>query len=358
MDGMIELSVDRPRVVEPFEFTGSGVEYFRIWIVNLALSIATLGIYSAWAKVRRTQYFYRHTHVAGARFQYLGRPGAILKGRIVAAILFGTYTAAGQLSPFYGLAAFGVLALVMPWLLARSFRFRLSNTSYRGIRFGFAGSTAGSYGVFLGLPLLTVLTLFVLGPFTHHRIKKYQIGQARFGQTSIAFLSRVSEFYIAYVAAGFLTVVLIGFPVAVIAGIRVFVESNANPLDSSVSLWNTMSVLGFIFAYAFGLIAAQALVTSRIQNEIWSNAWVGRHNFVSSIQTLPLFRILFSNLALTLITLGLYRPFAQIRLAKYLLGALSLVRAGSLDDLEAGEMEAHGAFGEEAAAFFDFDIAF
>ncbi|HEY7474352.1 MAG TPA: YjgN family protein, partial [Vicinamibacterales bacterium] len=204
MDGMIELSVDRPRVVEPFEFTGSGVEYFRIWIVNLALSIATLGIYSAWAKVRRTQYFYRHTHVAGARFQYLGRPGAILKGRIVAAILFGTYTAAGQLSPFYGLAAFGVLALVMPWLLARSFRFRLSNTSYRGIRFGFAGSTAGSYGVFLGLPLLTVLTLFVLGPFTHHRIKKYQIGQARFGQTSIAFLSRVSEFYIAYVAAGFL----------------------------------------------------------------------------------------------------------------------------------------------------------
>ncbi|MCS6766168.1 MAG: DUF898 domain-containing protein, partial [Candidatus Protistobacter heckmanni] len=35
----------------PLRFTGSGAEYFRIWIVNLSLSVLTLGIYSAWAKV-------------------------------------------------------------------------------------------------------------------------------------------------------------------------------------------------------------------------------------------------------------------------------------------------------------------
>src|SRR5436305_11873488 len=43
----------------PLSFTGSGSEYFRIWIVNALLSIITLGIYSAWAKVRTLQYFYR-----------------------------------------------------------------------------------------------------------------------------------------------------------------------------------------------------------------------------------------------------------------------------------------------------------
>ncbi|HEX8601991.1 MAG TPA: DUF898 family protein, partial [Pseudoduganella sp.] len=42
---------------ERFEFTATGGEYFRIWIVNLLLTIVTLGIYSAWAKVRRNQYF-------------------------------------------------------------------------------------------------------------------------------------------------------------------------------------------------------------------------------------------------------------------------------------------------------------
>src|SRR6059058_745587 len=35
------------------EFTADPKEYFRIWIVNLALTIVTLGIYSAWAKVRK-----------------------------------------------------------------------------------------------------------------------------------------------------------------------------------------------------------------------------------------------------------------------------------------------------------------
>jgi Bacterial protein of unknown function (DUF898) len=44
---------------EPFRFTGAGGEYFRIWIVNVMLSVVTFGIYSAWAKARRLQYFCR-----------------------------------------------------------------------------------------------------------------------------------------------------------------------------------------------------------------------------------------------------------------------------------------------------------
>lgn len=67
-----------------FSFTGSGSEYFRIWIVNLLLTIVTFGIYSAWAKVRRTQYFYNNTHVAGSSFDYHGKPLSILKGRAIA----------------------------------------------------------------------------------------------------------------------------------------------------------------------------------------------------------------------------------------------------------------------------------
>jgi len=54
----------------PVEFTASAGEYFRIWIVNLALTIVTLGIYSAWAKVRKRRYFYGHTRIAGEAFEY------------------------------------------------------------------------------------------------------------------------------------------------------------------------------------------------------------------------------------------------------------------------------------------------
>ena len=49
------------------QFTGSGSEYFKIWIVNVLLTIVTLGIYSAWAKVRRLRYFYNNTRFAGSK---------------------------------------------------------------------------------------------------------------------------------------------------------------------------------------------------------------------------------------------------------------------------------------------------
>ena len=52
--------------VERFQFTGKTGEYFGIWIVNLFLTIVTLGIYSAWAKVRKKRYFYANTIIDGA----------------------------------------------------------------------------------------------------------------------------------------------------------------------------------------------------------------------------------------------------------------------------------------------------
>ena len=60
-----------------FQFTGSGFEYFKIWIVNLCLTVITLGIYSAWAKVRRNRYFYGNTQLAGDAFEYLANPISI-----------------------------------------------------------------------------------------------------------------------------------------------------------------------------------------------------------------------------------------------------------------------------------------
>src|SRR5512142_1603446 len=105
-----------------FEFTGTGWEYFRIWIVNLLLTIVTLGIYSAWAKVRRMQYFYRNTRLADASFDYHGDPKAILKGRFIAFALLLVYNLTLKFNPILGLVVGLLLGLAMPWLLMRSLR--------------------------------------------------------------------------------------------------------------------------------------------------------------------------------------------------------------------------------------------
>src|SRR5260370_28452580 len=73
------------------EFTGTAAEYFRIWIVNLFFTLATLGIYSAWAKVRKRRYFYGSTRLDGDSFDYFASPKAILNGRIIALSVGASY---------------------------------------------------------------------------------------------------------------------------------------------------------------------------------------------------------------------------------------------------------------------------
>ena len=51
-------------------FGGSGFEYFKIWIVNILLTILTLGLYYPWAKVRKNRYFYGNTSLDERNFEY------------------------------------------------------------------------------------------------------------------------------------------------------------------------------------------------------------------------------------------------------------------------------------------------
>ncbi|MGO4470137.1 DUF898 family protein, partial [Pseudoduganella sp. RAF53_2] len=146
-------------------FSATGSEYFRIWIVNVLLTIVTLGIYSAWAKVRSNQYFYSSARLAGSSFEYHGNPKAILKGRIAALILVGGYHAAVRTSITAALVMAAVMACVMPYLVWKSLQFKLHNTSYRGIRFGFDGSVGKAYLYYLLMPLLAATVVML--PWVH-----------------------------------------------------------------------------------------------------------------------------------------------------------------------------------------------
>ena len=94
-----------------------------------------------------------------------------------------------------------------------------------------------------------------------------------------------------------------------------------------------------------------------MQNLVWRQTRLGPHGFRSELTATRLFSITLTNLVGTICTLGLFRPFAQVRLAQYMAGAFSLLPGGSLDDFVAGDEPDVAAIGEEAAALFDIDIA-
>ena len=184
--------------VIPIEFKGKATEYFGIWIVNLLLTFITLGIYSAWAKVRRKKYFYNNTLIDNVGFDYHAKPIAILKGRIIAFIFFIAYALGGQVSPFLPIACMLIFFFALPWLVVRSSMFNARNTSHRGLRFDFVGKVSTAFRVFFVLPILTVLSLWMAAPYVSHQKNKFLMSNHRFGMSQFDMHAKVRSFYKVY----------------------------------------------------------------------------------------------------------------------------------------------------------------
>ena len=141
-----------------FQFTGNAKEYFGIWIVNLFLSIITLGIYTAWAKVRRMRYFYGHTFLDGHNLEYHAKPTAILIGRIIVVGLLIAVNILLSISPFAGILVIPYL-FAMPWIINQAMRFNARVTSYRNVRFNFKGTYWQALKIFFLIPVGAIVLL-------------------------------------------------------------------------------------------------------------------------------------------------------------------------------------------------------
>ena len=341
---------------QPFQFTGKGSEYFRIWIVNLALTILTLGIYSAWAKVRRLQYFYRNTSLAGNSFDFHGNPVAILKGRLIAVGLLVAYNVIGTFNIALGLLVLVAVFAALPWLIQRSMCFRLHNSSYRGLRFRFAGAMGEAYQAFLMWPILAYVTLGILAPMAHREIKLYQHNNSRFGETSFSFTGRIGQFYSIYLKMlGIFFLALLAMAL-VAGGIAALGSFDDDPRGKGAIM--AMMVVGFLVFYLLLFLAIGPWFAARIQNLVWNHTALGPHAFQSRVRARDLFRIYVTNFIGIVLTLGLYKPFADIRLARYRLTHMALAAQGDLGEFLAAEERAISAVGEETTDVIDVDISF
>src|SRR5262249_5456059 len=166
------------------EFCGTGSEYFRIWVINLLLTLATFGIYSAWAKVRREQYFHRATRLAGASFDWDAKPLSILRGRLLAVGLIVLLQTAALFSRVAGATSVVALAAAVPWLVSVGLLFRRYHTVPRGLRLGSRGRHGEAARAFCLWPALAALTLGTLAPVAIQRQQRFVYGNAIFGASA------------------------------------------------------------------------------------------------------------------------------------------------------------------------------
>tara|TARA_R100000306_G_scaffold62596_1_gene75213 strand:+ start:27023 stop:28153 length:1131 start_codon:yes stop_codon:yes gene_type:complete len=332
-------------------FHGNGGEFFRIWIVNLVLSILTLGIYSAWAKVRTNRYFYGNTELAGSHFEYLAEPMQILKGRLVAVALFTLFGIASEFMPLLYIPLMIAFYLAIPLIIMTSLRFAMKMTAWRGIRFSHRGTAGSAYVTFLLLPLLIPFTLFLIVPYMALRQNKFVFDNVWFGRSKFELNIGAGVFYKVYGIATVLFLVFggaLGFMVA---------SNTAGVGEEAAAAWSADN-MGWIIGSTFVLMfAIFTYISAALARAVINALTVEKHGFESTITTPSLAWVLISNLFIVSLTLGLGAPWAQVRMARYRAETTTLIADGSIDDFVAAQQSEISAVGEGVSDIFEVDIA-
>lgn len=336
----------------PFLFDGNAGEYFRIWIVNLALSILSLGIFSAWAKVRSERYFYGNTRLAGVPFEYLARPLPILLGRIVAVILFGGYVIAGQYSIGLQLGLALLIAVLTPWLIVRGAAFRARYSSWRGLNFRFVSDYGEAYIRFLLLGIPLILSLGLLYPWVKGKQKEFIVESHRYGGAWFRFLLRPGQFYPAYLIAWAVCMawmVVSGF----LLGGAVMVFAISGTGSGPPPAWVIYVMVAFMYS---GYFVVLAFLAAAISNLIYNHIEIDGRRFRSTLKGSRLLWIYSGNTLAILASAGLLIPWAKVRLARYRAECLSLFAADDFNGMRAERAINIDAMAAEVDGLFDIDI--
>lgn len=385
-----------------FEFNGSAFEYFKIWIVNIALSIVTLGIYSAWAKVRTKRYFYGNTTLDGSSFEYLANPISILKGRLIVFGFILIYAVTTKFLPMLELGFFIVYIIALPWMVIKSMQFNARNSAYRNVRFNFDAKVKEAVFVFILLPLFSILTFGLALPHLIKRIKQFSIEHSHFGKSKFNFHASTWAFYKIYLKA-FLVPVLLGIIFAVaIPAYNAYVQraqqdamqveqpvtqeesmqveqpvmqpewttpidntpisseqqSQTTPPDLSpedIAAIQTATTITFVLIMAFYMLIG-VYVQTRTTNLVLSSSSLDQHKLVSTLRVRNMFYIHLTNILAVIASLGLLIPWAKIRLARYRVKNMAMIAQGDLDSFIANEQDGVKATAGEFAEAFDLDL--
>ncbi len=139
-----------PAARRRLSFHGTGGTLFGLHVVNVFFTVLTLGVYYFWGKTRIRRYLFGESAFEGDRFAYHGTPKELLLGFAKAFLVFFVPIVVltvvrdvldvGPVIQRAAAVSISLLFLVfLPVAMVGARRYRLSRTSWRGIRFSFRG---------------------------------------------------------------------------------------------------------------------------------------------------------------------------------------------------------------------------
>ncbi|QBH26120.1 YjgN family protein [Vibrio vulnificus] len=388
--------MDTKHITNSIQFKGQGGEFFGIWIVNILLSVITLGIYSAWAKVRTKRYFYGNTFIAGDNFEYHAQPMQLLKGRLVALALVVIWVVANSFFPLASLVLLALFYVALPWLLWSNARFDSAMTSYRNVHFAFNGSLKEAYMSILGrgLASLLIIAIYIAIVVASANASAMVATLLGFGTLVLMFVlyawvvAGIHQYFasgyqygdwkfVAKIETGFFLktnckAMLIGFLTAVafmiVMGTFVLGTDIMNIFAGEVDLLEGKGdfayvVLTYLVTITMSL-GITAYTTTRIRNYVFSRLTATAEaqsetefRFASTFGVWDYMSLIVTNFLLQMITLGLARPWVMVRTSRYVASHTGVI--GDMDTLKATDQDSavKNAISDEVAQAFDLGLS-
>jgi len=305
-------------------FLGEGGTLFGIYITNILLTILTVGFYSFWGKVRVRRYLMSHTEFDDDRFAYHGTGKEMLIG-FLKAILFLVFPIVllnvlpelvgtkGSIKIAAQVLTSGIVMVFIPVAMVGARRYRLSRTSWRGIRFSFRGNASDFIKIFFIGSFLTVISLGLYYPFFDTQRHKFMVSQTYFGNQKFYFDGNGREMLGPFLLALVLTIPTLGL------------------------CW-------------FWFLA-------RRQRFLWGHTSFSTVRFRSTVTGGDLLKLHLTNLLLLIVTLGVSWPWVKVRKIRFIFRYLSLEGPLDLEEIKQEAREA-SATGEALAGIMDasFDL--
>ena len=155
----------------------------------------------------------------------------------------------------------------------------------------------------------------MLSPYAIYQQRRFVVENSRYGTTPFVFTATPKDYYRIFFGA--LPALLLGLALVVAAG---FLFPPA-----------AIAVVAVFYLYLF------AYFSVRMTNVLFEASRLGPHRLTADLDIKPYAGIVLVNSLATALTLGLYHPWAKVRIMRYKLEHLGLKPGGDLNAFVAAE---------------------
>jgi uncharacterized membrane protein YjgN (DUF898 family) len=370
-----------------FEFRGSSKGFFKIWIVNIALSVLTLGIYSAWAKVRTNRYIYGNTFINGSNFEFNANAKRILYGRLIVFAFYGLFLFATDViyNTTLALGVAIVFLLLLPWLVRQAISFRLKSASYRNVYFKYGAKSRSFYALalmFIGAIVLMLLPgilegifkdsissnlagtlvfifmllfVVVIVPIFYKKLKALIVDNSYYGKSKFNFSATNKSTIILFLKLALVTTIITILLVFIASVVVAMLSSYLNTMNIGNQFKGITTATVIILLYVVPIAFYKGIIDAFLSNFIRNNTSINECKFKGELEAIDLGIISATNTLATIGSFGLAYPWARVRYLKYK-ASNTYFLCDNYDKFISDGKDSSSTIGEETMDFFDIDI--